>query len=212
MQKRKIVVSLVVAIVVSFVLFPNNGYAYSYWDNAYEGDKAASYAAKWATSYNTTKYYKASLDCTNFVSQCLETGGKTRSSSLPSYNSTNHWRPHSATWENANYFKKYWTKKVVSASKDITGLSKYAKKTFATKVYKRLYTGDIVQYGYGTDSMKHSQIVHDYGTYYDDYYNNSCLTLKMAQHTGGRKNIDIHEYIRNTDYTFIRYYSMHEIK
>lgn len=74
----------------------------------YNGSVASSYATKWAKSYNTSKYYKASLDCTNFVSQCLETGGKIRSSSLPSYESTSHWRPHSATWENATYFKKYW--------------------------------------------------------------------------------------------------------
>ena len=30
--------------------------------------------------------------------------------------------------------------------------------------------------------MKHFQIAHDYASFYDDYYKNSCPTLKMAQY------------------------------
>ena len=66
------------------------------------------YAEKWYNGYNTKQYYKAGKDCTNFVSQCMVAGGKKKSSSLPKYYSEKHWRPHSATWENATYFRKYW--------------------------------------------------------------------------------------------------------
>lgn len=80
-------------------------------DSNYSRIDAANYAEKWALSYNTNKYYDAGLDCTNFVSQCLVAGGKKKSSTLPSYDNIDYWRPHSATWENANYFKKYWKKR-----------------------------------------------------------------------------------------------------
>lgn len=49
----------------------NNVYAYS-------GSNAASYARKYATNYNKN-YDKFSSDCTNFVSQCIEAGGKSHS-------------------------------------------------------------------------------------------------------------------------------------
>lgn len=45
---------------------------------AYNGYNAASYARKYATNYNKN-YDNYSSDCTNFVSQCIEAGGKSHS-------------------------------------------------------------------------------------------------------------------------------------
>lgn len=176
-------------------------------DSNYSRADAANYAAKWALSYNTKKYYKASLDCTNFVSQCLAAGGKKVSTKLPSYTDTNYWKPHSATWENANYFKKYWTQKVVSKGKSISGLSKSQKNAYASSIYDNIYMGDVVQYGTGTDSMKHSQICYAYGRSSSGY-----ATLLMAQHTGNQKGISLHDYLQTTGYTYVRYYKMKEKK
>ena len=118
-----------------------------------------------------------------------------------------YWRPHSATWENANYFKKYWIKKVVSAGKNISSLNRTGKDSFSSKLYSELFRGDVVQYGYGSDDMCHSQICHEYGTSSTGYN-----TLLMAQHTDNRKNIALHDYIQSTYYTYIRYYKMKETK
>ena len=45
---------------------------------------------------------------------------KNVSTSLPSYDSPNHWKPHSATWENAQAFKTYWKKKVTALGRNFT--------------------------------------------------------------------------------------------
>ena len=172
-------------------------------DTNYSIDNAANYAEKWALGYNTSQYYKADYDCTNYVSQCLAAGGKKISSTLPSYTNTNYWRPHSATWENANYFKKYWKNNVESIGKDISSFSSDKKYSYATTIYNAIYRGDVVQYGYDSDDMKHSQICYAYGKSSTGY-----STLIMAQHTINKKDIALHDYIQQTGYTYIRYYNM----
>lgn len=56
---------------------------------AYNGYSAASYAKKYATNYNKN-YDNYSSDCTNFVSQCIEAGGKS------------HWVPASGVKKKKN--------------------------------------------------------------------------------------------------------------
>lgn len=204
MKKIIIKLNLAMVIVISMCVF-NSVNVSAATDSNYSRENAASYADKWALSYNTKKYYQADLDCTNFVSQCLEAGGKKKSSKLPSYTDTNYWRPHSATWESANYFKKYWKNKVNSTGKNITNLSKTQKNSFATKMYDALYRGDVVQYGYGSDDMRHSQICYAYGKSSSGY-----STLIMAQHTSNLKNLALHDYLQQTGYTYVRYYKMKE--
>ena len=200
---NKIVKNCVVMLLFASMFACNVIEASAATDTNYSGYAAAKYAEKWAESYNTDKYYKASQDCTNFVSQCLAAGGKKISSSLPSYEDTNYWRPHSATWENANYFKKYWKNRVESTGKRIASLTKSEKNSFATQIYNSLYRGDVVQYGNSSDDIGHSQICYSYGN-----SSSGFATLIMAQHTSNKKDIALHDYIQQTGYAYVRYYKM----
>ncbi len=171
---------------------------------AYDRHYASVYAYKWGQygMYNTSEYYSASLDCTNFVSQCLEKGGYTRSTSLPSYGDTNYWRPHSGTWENATLFNQYWTKK----GKFYKGWSliSNSRSTVAQTTYNDLYQGDVIQYGNSSSDIRHSQIVHNYGF----SSMNGKPTLLIAQHTGNKVDIDIYEYLATTGYSYVCYFNM----
>ena len=208
----RIVTKKIAIICLSVVLFANFHFSLNVYaaEAEYTNDKnwnranAAAYANKWALKYNTKEYYKANYDCTNFVSQCLEKGGKKRSSTLPDYYSTKHWRPHSATWENANYFRKYWRAKVANTGKNIKNLSKKEKLAYADKMYNKLYNGDVIQWGYSKTDTSHSQIVWGYD--YDS--KTSSDTLKLAQHTYNTRDLIIHDYITTTNYTYVRYYQM----
>ena len=161
------------------------------------------YAEKWYNGYNTKQYYKAGKDCTNFVSQCMVAGGKKKSSSLPKYYSEKHWRPHSATWENATYFKKYWSKRVVCAGKEISSLNDKQKNAYASLIYKMIEPGDVVQYGYSSNEIKHSQVSYDKGK-----SSKGFDTLLMAQHTSNMLGIMLHDYISTTNYSYVVYYNM----
>lgn len=114
------------------------------------------------------------------------------------------WRPHSATWENANYFRKYWRAKVANTGKNIKNLSKKEKLAYADKMYNKLYNGDVIQWGYSKTDTSHSQIVWGYD--YDS--KTSSDTLKLAQHTYNTRDLIIHDYITTTNYTYVRYYQM----
>lgn len=96
---------------------------------------------------------------------------------------------------------------MVSAGKNISSLNRNGKDNFSSKLYSELFRGDVVQYGYGSDDMRHSQICHAYGTSSTGY-----STLLMAQHTDNRKNIALHDYVQSTYYSYIRYYKMKEMK
>ncbi len=172
-------------------------------DKNYSKSSAAYYAKMWAKGYNTAGYYKSNLDCTNFASQCIEQGGKRRSSKLPSYEDVRYWRPHSATWENATYFKKYWSKRVVCAGKEISSLNDKQKNAYASLIYKMIEPGDVVQYGYSSDEIKHSQVSYDKGK-----SSKGFDTLLMAQHTSNMLGIMLHDYISTTNYSYVVYYNM----
>lgn len=147
---------------------------------AYYGGDAVKYAEMWYGGYNTDKYYKASLDCTNFVSQCLVAGGKKPSSTLPDYYNTNYWRPHSATWENATYWRKYWKDRTSRCGRE---LPKYSIQKINNDFYSHVSLGDVVQWGYSTSDIKHSQLVQRFVRRADGNY-----TCYMIQHTD-RKSV-----------------------
>ena len=162
--------------------------------SAYSGIDAAKYALDWAKGYNTSKYYKANFDCTNFASQCLEAGGKKRTSKSADYNSITQWRPHLGSWENDNIFKNYWKNQGINVkSYTITGPT-----ALAWKLYSNYSSGDIMQYSYSDDISKHSQIVVGQTTYA------GRPTLRMAQHTNGRDDIALENYLEATYYEKIK--------
>lgn len=207
MKKRKKVLTMSLALLITCSELGSVHKVSAATDSNYIGSKAATYAGNWYNGYNTTEYYKADLDCTNFVSQCLEKGGKKRSTKLPSYTDINYWRPHSATWESANYFKKYWVTQVKSAGKSISGMTKSEKSQYALDVISKITVGDVVQYGVGSDAMRHSQIVYKSRT-----ISYGGKVWDMAQHTSPSKTINLHDYIRDTGYTYVRYYDMDQLK
>ncbi|MGL4344992.1 MAG: amidase domain-containing protein [Cellulosilyticaceae bacterium] len=167
---------------------------------AYDRWAASDYALEWWDGYNTTEYYKAPLDCTNFVSQCLEAGGMQRSSSLPNYDSPNHWRPHSGTWENASLFREYW--KNQATYYDYDRITSSNADSLNSYIYSKLAVGDVVQYGYSSSDIKHSQIVHHHGNV------GGTNTLRLAQHSSPQKNIALLDYLKSTAYTYVHYYKM----
>lgn len=164
---------------------------------AYNGTKAAQYAIGWAYSYNTKEYYKADFDCTNFVSQCLVAGGKKCTAGSSNYNSLSHWRPHLATWENANRFKKYWKQKIDVTTYKIPD-SESEREKLVLKIYKNFWSGDIIQYSYSDDVSKHSQIVVGQTSF------NDHASLRLAQHTEGDDQINLLEYLNRTGYKKIK--------
>lgn len=180
----KKIIRVVVVTVLTVAMFARNNISYA----AYSGSAAVKYAERWWDSYNTGEYYKVDgADCTNFVSQCLVAGGKKPSSSLPSYTNTNYWRPHSATWENATYWRKYWKSRTTTHGRN---LNSYTPKTVNSDLYLYMYTGDVIQWGFSSSDIGHSQLVQGYKSRSD-----GMLTLYMIQHTSGRQKIDLYDYI-----------------
>lgn len=144
---------------------------------AYDGDKAARYAIDNVKpeieGYYNSKYYRAKEDCTNFVSQCLEAGGKKRTGTGTGYSDPSVWCPHRKTWENANSFKKYWKNKGITVkSHKITNIT-----SLNQELTNKFWSGDIFQYSDDDDVSDHSQIV------CKRYIYDGKKTLLMAQHS-----------------------------
>lgn len=125
----------------------------------YDGDKAASYARRYANSYNSPAYPDLSDiggDCANFVSQALKEGGKktdnrwyiTRKNKKyitpKNVSQLDHsWKlSDPSPWISAKEFEKYWSNK--ASSTDVyAGEYVYSNKS---KIFKRQYKkGDVVQ-------------------------------------------------------------------
>ncbi len=69
MNKKKIIIFAIFIFVFSVTLISvANASSYNRWN-------AVNYAEEWALSYNTPKYQALNEDCTNFVSQCIRSGG-----------------------------------------------------------------------------------------------------------------------------------------
>ena len=167
-------------------------------DKNYSKSSAAYYAKMWAKGYNTAGYYKSNLDCTNFASQCIEQGGKRRSSKLPSYEDVRYWRPHSATWENATYFRKYWKDRAESNFSVKLDASKYShdaliqeKKKISSRIMRNLKVGDVIQYGSSSSDVRHSQII--VGLIYDPV--TDSYTYRLAQHSSPSNKCVLTDYL-----------------
>ena len=192
MINKKLGKTLALLACVSISLYPANQ------GRAYSGNDAMKYAEKWYNGYNTKQYYKAGKDCTNFVSQCMVAGGKKKSSSLPKYYSEKHWRPHSATWENATYFRKYWKDRAESNFSVKLDASKYShdvliqeKKKISSRIMRNLKVGDVIQYGSSSSDVRHSQII--VGLIYDPV--TDSYTYRLAQHSSPSNKCVLTDYL-----------------
>ncbi|MCL2153365.1 MAG: InlB B-repeat-containing protein [Oscillospiraceae bacterium] len=67
----------------------------------FSGELAAEYADRWALVYNPAfkNYNDSGGDCVNYVSQCLDYGGMTRTST---------WTPYKAAWISVSSFSPYF--------------------------------------------------------------------------------------------------------
>lgn len=103
----------------------------------YNSHLACQYAQKYALNYNNNykNFNDSGGDCTNFISQCIHTGG---------LNETYNWKPYNKNWITVN------------------GLYSHLIKHHATDIYnKELYSpGDIVQfYSNSKGYFSHSGII-----------------------------------------------------
>ncbi|MCM3410066.1 amidase domain-containing protein [Metabacillus litoralis] len=154
---------------------------------AYSGTNAANYAKQWATKTNPN-FNRYPYNCTNFVSQAVNAGGKAerKPSSIPSgdYATTSYWYNdayYACTGSNSCYWRKkaatswirvidfysYWTKQGMSA---VTSSSQ-------STIISNAIVGDVVQFRKSDGRWFHSVLVNRKanGTIYiasntSDYY------------------------------------------
>ncbi|MDO4384019.1 MAG: amidase domain-containing protein [Eubacteriales bacterium] len=136
--------------------------------NKYSDSNAVKYAKKWAKKRNP-RYKSYSSDCTNFVSQCVNAGGKKMNTpkSIPEgvKSSTNYWYSlRYQEWHANNYiyrwrettsfirvsdFFTYWEKKGI----------KKANYSSKTKLQNGVAVGDVVQLKNGNGKWFHTIII-----------------------------------------------------
>jgi hypothetical protein len=184
-MKKKMMYALLAVIVYlqSFSTFASNYVSSDPNKNSgYNRTNALDYALDWYGQRNTSEYYDAGSDCTNFVSQCLEKGGMGRIS-ISSYSDINGWRPYSGTWENAHYFRKHWGHVHESSTVGLNRAYSYkvytvdsALANFST-IYNTLWEGDIIQHAYSDGDTYHSQFVCGFPSY------GGYIDITVAQHS-----------------------------
>jgi len=185
MRKKTICIALIViTILQSFCVFAGD---YTSSDpnknSTYNRGTAYDYAYNWYYRRNITEYYDAGADCTNFVSQCLEKGGIGRIA-ISNYEDINGWRPHSATWEGAHFFRKHWGHVHESTTVGINRAYSYKVYTVDSalanfsSLYYDLWQGDIIQHAYSDGETYHSQFVYGFPAY------GGNLDITVAQHSG----------------------------
>lgn len=164
-----------------------------YSSSGYSPNKAVSYARKWAKLRNGN-YEHHSSDCTNFVSQCLEAGGKREFKPYPMPNRINatstYWYSdkrsqcnanicydifdESTSWIRVSDFYSYWTRFQPSFTS-----------SNLNEIISRAKVGDIIQFKENPGDWYHSTIVvsKNNGTIYlashtSDYYGKSIKEVK----------------------------------
>ena len=96
-------------------------------------------------------------------------------------------------WENANIFK------IIGKIKALNEIIYYHRaNSISLEMYSNYSSGDIMQYSFSDDISKHSQIVVGQTTYA------GRPTLRMAQHTNGRDDIALENYLEATYYEKIK--------
>ncbi len=196
MRKKLIkTVSMLLSLGVVSVLAPRTAYS------AYSGGSAASYALNYVNVPNPNYSYFNNADCTNFVSQCVYVGGKD-TVPVSSYASLDGWAPYSATWANAEYFRRYW--------KNTRGINVYnteintSNNTLNAYIYQNYWGGDVVQY-HSTGDSQHSQMVVGQTTY------NGHPTLRVAQHSDNAL-YPLSYYFTITGCSHVRVFRFHPYK
>ena len=170
--------------------------------SVYSPSEAVAYAQKYALGYNSAAYDVFSSDCTNFVSQCLVAGGKTRTK--PSnytrlgaiYETTSYWYSmHSPSIKDKFYvstsfirvrdFYTYWKTRGALVT---TGLTKAQLQSKAQK-------GDIVQLKNAEGSWYHSIII----------TSGSKGSWKYCGHTSNRKDYPVKDITGAAQYRILRF-------
>ena len=174
----------------------------------YSGSKAASYAIKYALSYNTPAYpsYGGS-DCTNFVSQCVKAGGKafnyapSYKQKAAKYDATKYWYSYhytatspyhqykqSTSFMRVSDFYVYWKSKgatIINCSNK-SALQKNAKIGDIVQLAKKNSSGNLVFY--------HSIIITD----------GSKNAWKYSGHTNDKKNASVSGIADTNTFRIIR--------
>lgn len=123
--------------------------------------KMKAYADKWARSYNPA-FPKYGADCTNFVSQIINAGGRKENV---------NWGRGMKTFKIADKFAKHFGVRMRT----------YSLKTFSSNIK----AGDVALIDEtGDGSYNHAGFVYDIGTY-KKYGNKYYTDFKIAQHTKG---------------------------
>lgn len=178
---------------------------------AYNGNNAAYYANKYATSPNSYYRYFEGGDCTNFVSQCLRNGGlattDTKNKSLGINNESSSWyhqkyhvKKYLFDWCYSEYddwkISTTWIR-VSHEKKGGAGLYQYlsaksnvekTKTTDVSKIISKAKVGDVIQLASSTNALAgHSIIV----------TSKSKNDLKVAYHTSNKKNVSFKSMAKN---------------
>lgn len=132
----------------------------------WNGDDAAAYAKKFATSYNTAFHSWSKSDCTNFASQCLAaghqmmTGGSLPKSGGNIETTADEWYYKSGQNKNTYACSTSWIR--CSGKKIFATYWKKQKKgkySSLANVRKNVSVGDVIQITLEDGTLKHSIIV-----------------------------------------------------
>ncbi len=170
---------------------------------AYSPSKAASYGVNWALTYNTPNFPKYSSDCTNFVSQCVNAGGKSfkyhpNYKNLSAvYSTTSYWYSyHYLSWQPLHQYKEstsfirvndfytYWKNHGASIIECAT----------VSTLQKKVKVGDIVQLRNVSGSWYHSVII----------TSGSNGNFKYSAHSNNRKNESVNKLSSGNYFRIIR--------
>lgn len=126
----------------------NNSYPTERTPFEYDRRTAVRYAEQWWDSYNS-KFKKFEVDCTNFVSQCLQAGG----APMVGYPNRNK-----GWWMQNNSWSYSWS--VAHALRWYLGSSKTGLRAVEKKSVKELMLGDVICYDFqGDGRFDHNTIV-----------------------------------------------------
>lgn len=175
---------------------------------SYNGSAAASYAKSYATVYNENypNFYITGGDCTNFVSQCVQAGGKSFTGSTSSsgrvpstsnwycittvdeWHGNNHYREwgYTTSWVNVGDFRAFWTSHGAT----------YGYSSSNSGTISNVKTGSVVQLIHAdTGEAYHSIIISE----------KSGSTAKYCGHSTNRNNVDFSTYVDDTNNNFYYY-------
>jgi hypothetical protein len=169
-----------------------------YTNYNYSPSAAAAYAQAYAES-KAPNFYKATLDCTNFISQCVWAGyggTPTLANITNKVRMTSAWYAGtgggSTDWENVKSFFTYMMSSKILGPQGVTDFSNYNAKHHYTEISPAsINIGDVIQY-YDGDYC-HSSIVSLKGS-------SNWNQIKVCYHTSDKKNIALSDMFSWTPY------------